>query len=223
MNQQNNIQYKVLLIGNTNVGKTSLLKKMLTGDFSEKNISTIGMDQKTFYTELELEKEEDKTKKEKYNFEISIFDTAGQEKFRAITNSFFKGADGILLLYDVTNRESFEQVKQWLESLEDALGSHKNGKYLIILIGNKIDLVEDGMKNKAVEEDEARQKCIDSEFFWGGELSAKSFTKEQLNIKMNEFISEMFKKIGKKKSGKQVTKKIASKKKKRTKKICGMF
>ena len=179
-NNQNKIQYKILLIGNTNVGKTSVLKKMITGDFSDKNISTIGMDQKTIYTELELEKNEDKKQKEKYSFEVTILDTAGQEKFRAITNSFFKGADGILILYDVTNRQSFEQVKLWIESLEEALGNHKTGKYLIILIGNKIDLVEKGQE-KEVEEYEAKEKCEDSDFYWGGEISAKTFTKEQLS------------------------------------------
>ena len=73
---------------------------------------------------------DNKANKEKYSFEVTILDTAGQEKFRAITNSFFKGADGILILYDVTNRQSFEQVKIWIESLEEALGNHKTGKYV---------------------------------------------------------------------------------------------
>lgn len=169
-NNQNKIQYKILLIGNTNVGKTSVLKKMITGDFSDKNISTIGMDQKTIYTELELEKNEDKKQKEKYSFEVTILDTAGQEKFRAITNSFFKGADGILILYDVTNRQSFEQVKLWIESLEEALGNHKNGKYLIILIGNKIDLVE----NRKVSEEEAKKFKSDFMLNLYMETSAKT-------------------------------------------------
>jgi Ras-related protein Rab-1A len=218
-NNQNKIQYKILLIGNTNVGKTSVLKKMITGDFSDKNISTIGMDQKTIYTELELEKNEDKKQKEKYSFEVTILDTAGQEKFRAITNSFFKGADGILILYDVTNRQSFEQVKLWIESLEEALGNHKTGKYLIILIGNKIDLVEKGQE-KEVEEYEAKEKCEDSDFYWGGEISAKTFTKEQLKEKMDEFIGQMFKKLGKKLQGKQITKKIDMHRKKKKQKFC---
>ena len=80
---------------------------------------------------FDLFRRKDKKQKEKYSFEVTILDTAGQEKFRAITNSLFKGADGILILYDVTNRQSFEQVKLWIESLEEALGNHKNGKYLI--------------------------------------------------------------------------------------------
>ena len=206
-NNQNKIQYKILLIGNTSVGKTSVLKKMITGDFSDKNISTIGMDQKTIYTELELEKNEDKNQKEKYSFEVTILDTAGQEKFRAITNSFFKGADGILILYDVTNRQSFEQVKLWIESLEEALGNHKNGKYLIILIGNKIDLVEKGQE-KEVEEYEAKEKCEDSDFYWGGEISAKTFSQEQLTKKMDEFTEKLYKTLGIKRTGKQKAREI---------------
>ena len=212
--EKNKIEYKLLLIGNTNVGKTSLFKKLIIGDFSDKNISTIGMDQKTFYAELELEKPEDKTKKEKYNFEISLFDTEGQEKFRAITSWYFKGADGILLLYDVTNRETFDQVKQWIISLEEALGNHKNGKYLIILIGNKIDLVESGAAKKEVEDYEAKEKCEESNFFWGGELSAKTCSKEDLIFQMNKYIIQMFNKIGIKKVGKQISRKVESLKKK---------
>ena len=117
------IKYKIILVGNTSVGKTSLYKKLTIGEFIQGNMSTIGMDQATLYSDLEI-KNNDKV--EKLKFEILLVDTAGQEKFRAITKTYFKQADGILLLYDITNRESFEQIKIWLESLEEALGDHNN-------------------------------------------------------------------------------------------------
>ena len=85
---------------------------------------------------------------------------------------------------------------------------------MIILIGNKIDLVEDGVKKKEVENYEAIEKCEESGFFWGGELSAKTFSKEDLTLQMNKYIVEMFRKVGIKKVGKQISRKVESRKKK---------
>jgi len=133
------IKYKIILIGNTTVGKTSFFRKIISGEFVHGNMSTIGVDQATIYSDSEITKN---NKKEKLKFEIILVDTPGQEKFRSITKSYFKQTDGILLLYDVTNREGFEQIKTWLESLEETLGDHKAGKYMVFLLGNKIDLLE---------------------------------------------------------------------------------
>ena len=76
------VNYKFILIGNSGVGKTSFFRKLSTGEFYEKNISTIGIEKKTFDLKIEAEKD-GKTEEKKFN--ISLFDTAGQEKFRAIT------------------------------------------------------------------------------------------------------------------------------------------
>jgi Ras-related protein Rab-1A len=198
------IKYKIILVGNTSVGKTSLYKKLTTGEFIQGNMSTIGMDQATLYSDLEI-KNNDKV--EKLKFEILLVDTAGQEKFRAITKSYFKQADGILLLYDITNRESFEQIKIWLESLDEALGDHKTEQYMVFLLGNKIDLLE-GRENREVQIDEAKQKCIELGFNWGGEISAKTFSQEQLTKKMDEFTEKLYKTLGIKKIGKQKAKEI---------------
>ena len=208
----NKTEYRIIIIGNTNVGKTSLFRKILGEEFFQKNISTIGVDQKTFYSTLKIDNQDGK--KENHEFQIKLFDTAGEEKFRALTKSFFNGANGIFLIYDVTERNSFEQVSMWLESLKEAIGDPKDGKYVIFLIGNKIDLVKDNVKEQAVESYEATDKCEEFGFYWGGELSAKTFNKEQLKEKMDEFILEIYKKIGANARGKQKLKTLPKGKKK---------
>ena len=99
------IEYKFILIGNSGVGKTSILRFLSTGEFPEDTISTIGVDKKTLNVSIEVD---EKNKKIKKDFIISLFDTAGQEKFRAIARNYYKGSDGILLLYDITDRVTFE-------------------------------------------------------------------------------------------------------------------
>ena len=209
------INYKFVLLGNTSVGKSSFFRKIITGEFNKGIMSTIGMDQATLYSNLEIKKN---GKSEKLNFEILLVDTAGQEKFRSITKSYFKQADGILLFYDVTNRESFEQIKLWLESLNEALGDHKGEKYMVFLLGNKKDLIKTGGNEEGfVKEIEAKEKCMELSFFWGGEISALIATQEQLTKKMDQFIEELYKKIGSKKIGEQKAKEIKPAKKKKKK------
>ena len=211
------IEYKLIILGNTLVGKTSFFRKIISGEFTHRNVSTIGVDQKTLYLDLDIENE--KGEKEQHNFKIILYDTAGQEKFRSVTKSFFKGANGILMFYDITDRDSFEQVKSWLESIEEILGENKNDKYFIFLIGNKKDLIEEG-NNENVEEKEAKEKCKEFGFYWGGEISAKTFTKDELINKINDFVIEIYKKIGMNNSGKHVSKELSSVKKKKKKKYC---
>ena len=205
------IIYKLILVGNTNVGKTSLFKKIISDEFSERNMATIGVDRTTLYSDIEIKI---KDQIEKHNFEIHLYDSAGQEQFRSITKSYFKQSDGILLLYDVTKRESFEQIKMWLDSLEESLGENNNSQYVVILLGNKIDLIDE-KGNKEVSEEEAIEKCQESNFIWGGEISAKTFSKEELINKINIFIKELYKRLGPKKTGKQISKKLDEKKKKK--------
>ena len=208
------IDYNIILIGNSAVGKTSLFKKIVTGSFSEKNISTIGMDKKTFTIDAEVD---DKGKKVTKNFNISLIDTAGEERFKSITKTYFKGADCILLIYDVTTRESYDNVSMWIESIHDSIGNHENSKYIIVLIGNKIDLIGVDGRIRAVEENEAIAKCQEYKINWGGECSAKTFSDVELKNLIKGYINKIYEKIGEKYSGHQVSKILAknNKKKKR--------
>ena len=205
------INYKFILIGNSGVGKTSIFKKLKTGEFHEKNISTIGLEKQTIDVNIEIDKDGQKQKKE---FNISLFDTAGQEKFRAVTFTYYKESDGILLLYDITDRKSFDNVSIWVNSIKEAIEGNKS-KYAIILIGNKLDLVEEELKEREVTEEEAKEACEQYKMIWGGETSTKKITMEKLNELFSDYVNKVYKKVGIKVTGKQTAQKIGTYKKKK--------
>ena len=201
------INYKFILIGNSGVGKTSFFRKLSTGDFYDKNISTIGIEKKTFNLDINID---NNGKSEKKQFEIYLFDTAGQEKFRAITFNYFKGTDGILLIYDIADKSTFESVENWISSIREAIGNNSNeSKYATILIGNKLDLIEEQLKERAVTEEEAREICKKYDIVWGGEKSIRSISFEELNKLFEDYVIDIYKRVGEKKSVKQTTKKLA--------------
>ena len=178
MTEKNN-EYKIILIGNSAVGKTSIFKKISSGTFTDRNISTIGMDKRTLsFKDIEIEINDQKLKEE---FNIILYDTAGQERYRAITKNYFQGSDIVFILYDITSKKTFEDVESWLDSLSDTLSSWKTAKYLITLFGNKLDIVTSEEKPREVEEDEAEKLCEDKSIKWGGEISVKESSVEDLN------------------------------------------
>ena len=122
--------YKIVTIGNSCVGKTSLIKRFVNNIFNDDNlISTIGID---FSIKL-LQIDDAKIK-------LQIWDTAGQERFHSITRSFYLTAKGIIIVYDVTNRKSFEQVHYWLNEI--SIQREDNIFIPKILVANKTDLIE---------------------------------------------------------------------------------
>ena len=211
------IEYKIVLIGNSAVGKTSLFKKLTTGQFSEKNISTIGMDKKTLNVEIEVNENGSIVKKQ---INISLVDTAGQERFRSITKSYFKESDGILLIYDITNKETFKNVEGWIDSIHESLGNHKDSKYIIILIGNKTDLIGVDDYVREVTEEEAETFCNEKSLVWGGETTVKNIEFNELEELFKNYVKMIYDKVGEKIVKKQVTKKMDSYKKKKKKFLC---
>ena len=127
--QQNEYDYllKYLIIGNSGVGKSSLLLRYSDNEYLDKHIITIGVDFKI--KSLEIDGCKVKT---------NIWDTAGQERFKNITVSYYKGASGVMLVYDITDVESFNKLGEWLIEVEKNAPS----KVYKILVGNKADLSE---------------------------------------------------------------------------------
>ena len=119
---------KIVLIGDTSVGKSNLLSRYVHDDFDQESKSTIGVDFAAKHLSIRGK-----------NVKIQIWDTAGQEKFRSIIKSYYSNANGFVIVYDVTKQESFDHVNNWIKVLED--NAAKNHKML--LVGNKIDLDDD--------------------------------------------------------------------------------
>jgi len=119
--------FKVLLLGNSNVGKSSLFLRFVDDIWNDTFVPTIGVDFKIKTLEIDGKK-----------IKMQIWDTAGQERFKNIIASYYRGAHGILLLYDVTDRESFKNLGNWLIEIE----KNANKNILKVLIGNKTDLEE---------------------------------------------------------------------------------
>ena len=118
---------QLLIIGDATVGKTSILTRFTDDKFSTNYLNTVGLD---FFSKDEVFNNK--------KVRIKIWDTAGQERYRALTQGFFKSAHGIIITYDVSNVDTFENLKYWIQSIHTNLG--ENDSIKIIIIGNKIDL-----------------------------------------------------------------------------------
>ncbi|KAL7404082.1 hypothetical protein ABVT39_009242 [Epinephelus coioides] len=120
--------FKLLIIGNSSVGKTSFLFRFADDSFTSAFVSTVGIDfkVKTIYRN-------DKRVK------LQIWDTAGQERYRTITTAYYRGAMGFLLMYDITSQESFCAVQDWATQIK----TYSWGNAQVVLVGNKLDLEED--------------------------------------------------------------------------------
>eukprot|EP00389_Voromonas_pontica_P005983 GDKH01008982.1.p1 GENE.GDKH01008982.1~~GDKH01008982.1.p1 ORF type:complete len:236 (-),score=22.15 GDKH01008982.1:150-857(-) len=116
---------KLLLIGDSGVGKSCLLLRFSDNLFTQSHISTIGIDFKIKTVDIDG-----------YRVKLQIWDTAGQERFRTITQTYYRSAMGILLVYDVTNPESFNNIRHWMRQIDTHAAENVNK----ILIGNKADL-----------------------------------------------------------------------------------
>ncbi|KAI4801476.1 ras-related protein Rab-10 [Gymnodraco acuticeps] len=146
--------FKLLLIGDSGVGKTCVLFRFSDDAFNTTFISTIGIDFKIKTVELQGKK-----------IKLQIWDTAGQERFHTITTSYYRGAMGIMLVYDITNAKSFENISKWLRNIDE----HANEDVERMLLGNKCDMEDKRVVPKAKGEQIAKEHGI--RFF---ETSAKA-------------------------------------------------
>ena len=189
-----NNDYKLILIGDSGIGKATLFKKLFSGTFSDKNISTIGMDKRTLnFKDIEVNINGNK---QIQDCNIILYDTAGQERYRAITKNYLHGSDIVFMIYDITNRKSFDDIETWFESIYEILSSSKEGNCLIVLLGNKVDLVESEEKPREIEEEEVQKFCEDKGIKWGGELSILNSSTEKLTEMILNCWKEYVQKFG---------------------------
>ena len=188
--------YKVLLLGDSTVGKTCFLKKYCDKTFQDVHMSTIGLDYRVKTMTLKSGKE----------VKLQIWDTAGQDRFRAITKNYYKGANGIILIYDVTSIQTYENVKNWITQIRDEASPN----VIIYIAGNKIDLEEE--RKIKTEEGQKLAEELGLPFF---ETSAKTGVNINESFEdLVEKIDEVYSKIEEKTGGNKVNKVYQAKTKK---------
>ncbi|MED6253897.1 Ras- protein Rab-8B [Ataeniobius toweri] len=134
--------FKLLLIGDSGVGKTCLLFRFSEDSFNTTFISTIGIDFKIRTIELDGKR-----------VKLQIWDTAGQERFRTITTAYYRGAMGIMLVYDISNEKSFDNIKNWIRNIEE----HASSDVEKMILGNKCDMTD----RRQVSKDRGEKLAID--------------------------------------------------------------
>ena len=150
------LKYKIMVLGESKVGKTSLIKRYTKDQFGGVYLTTVGMDFQDKIIEIEDKK-----------VRLQVWDTAGQERFRNVTKSYFQSSHGLLVVYDITDRESFEKINFWMENIKN--NAPENAK--LILVGNKCDLANE--RKVTIEDGENKARNYNIKFF---ESSAKDGT-----------------------------------------------
>ena len=189
LSQETPTAITLVLLGDSAVGKTSFSNRFFQNKFTESFLSSIGIDNDSVFVKVNEEL-----------FKLTIWDTAGQERFRALPKKYYQNADGILLLYDVTKQETFDNITTWMKDIkdntnkqttEDAQTSPNNG-LTIFLIGNKFDKNEERVVSK--DKAEALAKNLGMQYH---EVSCK------LNMNITETINKMILECYKKVTGEE--------------------
>ena len=164
---------KVILIGDSGVGKTNIMSKFLKNQFLEESKATIGVE---FGSKL--------FNHEGHKIKAQIWDTAGQEKYKAITGAYYKGSKGALVVYDITQKKTFENIEKWVNDLK-ATG---DPKITIILIGNKNDLDDKRQVSKDQGEEKARS-------FGCAFLETSAYSGDNIDKAFNLMVKEIYEKF----------------------------
>ena len=163
--------FKIVLIGDTSVGKTNILSKYLSDEFDPESKATVGVEfgTKNFKIENNIVK-------------VQIWDTAGQERYRSITNAYYKGAKGALLVYDITNKKSFDNLDRWISDLK----INGDEKISIVLLGNKSDLES----QRVISTEEGKNKA---ELFKFAFMETSALNGSNIEKAFDELIKEVYK------------------------------
>ena len=151
--------FKIILLGDTTVGKTAFFKRFFLNEFTDSFITTIGLTELSKYVKIEYKV-----------YKIQIWDTSGQKRFKIIPQKYYEKADGIILMYDITNSESFDNIINWTRDIR----KNASENLIIYLIGNKVDLIDDRKinieKGRKIASDE-RMKFIEVSCKWNLNIS----------------------------------------------------
>lgn len=145
MTETYDIIMKILLLGESAVGKSNLLLRYSRDEFKIDMRSTIGVEFQSKYLKLK-----------DLNIKAQIWDTAGMERYRSITSAYYRGAKGVIIVYDITRRETFNCVDKWLDDFRE----NSDKDVCVVLIGNKSDLEEKRMVSVQEGEEKAREKGL---------------------------------------------------------------
>jgi len=140
--KKHDILAKVILLGESTVGKSCLTNRYVMGEFDFNCIATVGMDIRIKNMDMDGKA-----------LKLQIWDTAGQERYRGITKAFHRGANGVMFIYDITNKESFQKLKTWIQEFEKSTTAQE--PVPMVVVGNKVDLNSERM----VGTQEAREWC----------------------------------------------------------------
>ena len=154
------ILFKIILVGDTSVGKTNIINKYIKNEFREDFYATIGVE----FSHKKFVVENRKIK-------AQIWDTAGQERYKAITRAYYKGAKGAFIVYDITRKETFDDIDKW----RNELISSCNKEVTVMLIGNKCDLEDQREISK--EQGEEKAKSFGFSFLETSALSGENLEK----------------------------------------------
>ena len=131
-------QYKILILGDATVGKTSILVRYIDNKFEKDSLATLGVDVKYKYVTLDNKK-----------IRMNIWDTAGQDRFRNIAKNYFKGANAVIFVFDVNNKNTLDKIKFWIDNVKE----NSSEDLIEVIVGNKIDI--DGKHEVTKEEMES--------------------------------------------------------------------
>ena len=164
--------FKVVLVGDMSVGKTNIIAKYLKNEFSEDYKTTIGVE---FHSKI--------AKVEGHVVKAQIWDTCGQERFKSITDSYYKGAKGAFVVYDITRKNTFESVDSWISALRSAADKNLN----IIIIGNKSDLED----QRQVETEQGEEKAQNNEAAF---METSAYSGDNIDKAFDNMITDVYNK-----------------------------
>lgn len=171
-----NFVFKVVLIGESGVGKSNLLSRFTKNEFNHDSRTTIGVEFSTRTVQLSG-----------FTIKAQIWDTAGLERYRAITSAYYRGAVGALLVYDITKHLTYESVERWLKELYD----HADPEIVVMLVGNKTDLESE----RSVPIDEAKDFADKKDILF---LETSALESTNVEAAFTNVLAEIHKKVSSK-------------------------